>query len=183
MENEAQNRVGVEAIFTKVLPNLPSLQLWQTYLDHIRRYYNVTTDQSQQASQINHAAYNAVLDAVGIDKDSGKLWQDFLQFIKSTPGVVGGSNWQDQQKMDVLRKAYQRAICIPTQSVESIWKEYSNFEMGLNKLTVWALFLPLSVTGSALIIYSRAANSFKRNHRPTCLLAAHTLSFKTLRGT
>jgi cleavage stimulation factor subunit 3 len=185
MENEAQNRAGVEAIFNKTLADLPSLQLWQTYLDHIRRYYNVTTDQSQQASQINHAAYNAVLDAVGIDKDSGKLWQDFLQFIKSTPGAVGGSNWQDQQKMDVLRKAYQRAICIPTQSVESIWKEYSAFEMGLNKLTVCIkifFFFGLCEC-KALIVWRRAANSSRRNRRPTCPLAARTLSFKTLHAT
>jgi cleavage stimulation factor subunit 3 len=85
---------------------------------------------------VNHQAYEAVLDAIGIDKESGKIWQDYIQFIKSGPGIVGGSTWQDQQKMDLLRKVYQRAICIPTQVVESIWREYSTFEMSLNKLTV-----------------------------------------------
>jgi cleavage stimulation factor subunit 3 len=125
MENEAGNKAGVEAVFQKTLADLPSLRLWSAYLDHIRRYFNVAIDQSPQASQINHAAYNSVLDAVGIDKDSGKIWQDFIQFIKSMPGVVGGNSWQDQQKMDVLRKAYTRATCIPTQAVESIWKEYT----------------------------------------------------------
>ena len=38
--------------------------------------------------------------------------------------------------MDVLRKAYQRAICIPLNNVESIWQEYNQFENGLNKMTV-----------------------------------------------
>ena len=85
---------------------------------------------------MNHSAYEAVIEAVGIDKDAGKLWQDYIQFIKSGPGVLGGTHWQDQQKMDLLRKAYQRAICIPTQAVESLWREYNAFEMSLNKLTV-----------------------------------------------
>lgn len=131
----------MEAIFNKTLKDIPSLPLWSAYLDHIRRYYNITIDKSGQASQVNHAAYEAVLDAVGIDKESGKVWQDYIQFVKSGPGMVGGSSWQDQQKMDLLRKIYQRAICVPTQAVETIWKEYSNFEMSLNKLTVSTTFL------------------------------------------
>lgn len=136
LESEVGNRAGVEGIFNKVLKNLPHLQLWCTYLDHIRRYYNIAVDKSGTASQTNHAAYEAVLDIVGIDKDAGKLWQDYISFIKSGPGVIGQSDWQGQQKMDLLRKAYQRAVCIPTQAVEAIWKDYTNFEMGLNKMTV-----------------------------------------------
>ena len=104
MEGEAGNRKEVEDLFGKALPSMPSLPLWSTYLDHIRRYFNITTDKTGTASQVTHAAYEAVLDAVGIDKDSGKLWQDYIQFIKSGAGVVGGSTWQDQQKMDLLPK-------------------------------------------------------------------------------
>lgn len=136
MESEAGNRPAVEAIFGRKLKDLASLSLWSAYLDHIRRYFNIASDKAGNASQINHAAYEAVLDAVGIDKDSGQLWLDYIQFIKTSPGSIGGTTWQDQQKMDLLRKAYQRAICIPMQAVETIWKEYSNFEMTLNKMTV-----------------------------------------------
>jgi cleavage stimulation factor subunit 3 len=77
-----------------------------------------------------------VLESVGIDKDAGKLWQDFIEFIKSGPGTLGKQDWQSQSKMDLLRKAYQDAISIPTQAVETLWKDYSNFENGLNKMTV-----------------------------------------------
>jgi cleavage stimulation factor subunit 3 len=38
--------------------------------------------------------------------------------------------------MDALRKVYQRAICIPLNNVEALWKAYDAFESGLNKLTV-----------------------------------------------
>ena len=136
LESEANNRAGVESIFHKTLKDIPHLQLWRTYLDHIRRYFNIAVDKSGTASQTNHAAYDAVLDAVGIDKDAGNLWQDFITFIKSGPGVLGQQDWQSQSKMDLLRKAYQDAISVPTQAVEAIWKDYSMFENSLNKMTV-----------------------------------------------
>ena len=136
MENDIDNRNGVESIFNNTLLHIPSVELWSMYLDHIRRYNNVTTDVSGSARNLIYQAYDLALTNIGIDKDSGKIWQDFIQFIKSGPGNVGGSNWQDQQKMDLLRKAYQRGICVPTQAVNNLWKEYNSFEMGLNNLTV-----------------------------------------------
>ena len=106
------------------------------YLDHIRRHNNLTTDSSGQARQIIHQAYDVAMQYVGLDKDSGKLWVDYIQFIKSGPGIIGGSNWQDQQKMDLLRKIYQRAICIPTEKTNPLWKEYDGLEKVLNMMTV-----------------------------------------------
>jgi cleavage stimulation factor subunit 3 len=35
--------------------------------------------------------------------------------------------------MDLLRKVYQRAIENPMHNLESIWKEYDQFENSLNK--------------------------------------------------
>ena len=144
MENEAQNRNGMETIFNNTLLNIPNIELWSLYLDHVRRHNNTTTDTSGSARQIIYQAYDLALKNIGIDKDSGKLWQDYIQFLRSGPGNIGGSSWQDQQKMDQLRKAYQRAICIPMKSVETLWKEYDKFEMGLNKTTVCIVTRPLA---------------------------------------
>ena len=126
----------VEQVFERVLLQLPNLQLWSLYLDYVRRRHNLTTDTSGTARSVLSQTYEFVLQNVGIDKDSGRIWQDYVQFLRSGPGAVGGSSWQDQQKMDQLRKAYQRAICIPTSAVNILWKEYDAFEMGINKMTV-----------------------------------------------
>ena len=136
MENEANNRTAVEKIFNRALRELPYLGLWSMYLDHIRRHNNIAMDPSGRARQIINSAYDIALQHIGLDKESGKIWQDYVQFLKSGPGIVGGSTWQDQQKMDSLRSVYQRAICIPTQSTNLLWKEYDGFEMSLNKTTV-----------------------------------------------
>lgn len=136
MENDVNNRTAVEKIFNRALRELPYLGLWSMYLDHIRRHNNIAMDPSGLARQTINSAYDIALQHIGLDKESGKIWQDYVQFLKSGPGVVGGSTWQDQQKMDSLRSVYQRAICIPTQFTNLLWKEYDGFEMSLNKITV-----------------------------------------------
>lgn len=93
------------------------------------------TDTSGQARTIINSGYEFVLNVVGIDKDSAPVWRDYIDFIKSSPGNPGGTGWQDAQKMDTLRKAYQRAVVVPHAQVQTLWKEYDLFETGLNKMT------------------------------------------------
>jgi cleavage stimulation factor subunit 3 len=136
MELQNSEFFQLEQIFNNALLSVPNVQLWSVYLDYIRRRNNLTTDADGSARRIINAAYEFALQKVGIDKDSANIWQDYVQFIRTGPGTVGGTNWQDQQKVDTLRKVYQRAICVPTQVVNILWKEYDQFEMGLNKMTV-----------------------------------------------
>ncbi|KAL8771700.1 MAG: hypothetical protein Q9209_002891 [Squamulea sp. 1 TL-2023] len=135
IENDANNLKAKEEIFVRVLHNLPNLQLWSAYIDHCRRMNNIEKDTTGAARRIITQAYDVALDNIGLDKDSGCLWQEYIQFLKSRPGHAGGSSWQEQQKMDQLRAAYQRAVKVPTQATQSLWKEYDQFEMGINKAT------------------------------------------------
>jgi cleavage stimulation factor subunit 3 len=136
MELENDEFYRMEQIFTRSLPSIPNVQLWSLYLNYIRRRNNLTMDTTGNARQIITQAYEFVLANIGIDKDSGFIWQEYLKFLKSGPGTVGGTTWQDGQKMDTLRKKYQAAVRIPTQSIQSLWTEYSLFENSLNKVTV-----------------------------------------------
>jgi len=115
--------------------NVPNVQLWTVYLNYIRRRNDISDGRTEARATLSQS-YEFVLDNIGVDKESGKIWQDYIQFIRSGPGQISGSSWQDQQKMDQLRKAYQRAICVPMSTVNQLWKEYDQFEMGLNKMTV-----------------------------------------------
>jgi len=126
--------VAAEALFGKCLKDVLNPKLWTVYLDYIRRR-NDLSDSSGQARLTVTQSYEFVLDHIGLDKESGRIWQEYIQFINVGPGIIGGSSWQDQQKMDQLRKAYQRAICVPISNINVLWKEYDQFEMGLNKMT------------------------------------------------
>jgi cleavage stimulation factor subunit 3 len=138
MELSHDNFFEAEQIFSKSLLSVPNVQLWSVYLNYIRRRNDLTKDDTGRARITISQAYDFVLSNIGLDKDSGKIWQEYVQFIRSAPGQIGGSGWQDQQKMDQLRKAYQRAICVPMTNVNALWKEYDQFEMSLNKITVSA---------------------------------------------
>lgn len=139
MELELDNFSAAENIFGRSLLTVPNVQLWSTYLNYIRRRNDLTNDVTGGARSTISQAYDFVLGNIGIDKDSGKIWHEFIQFIRSAPGQIGGSSWQDQQKMDQLRKAYQRAVMVPTSALNTLWKEYDQFEMQLNKTTVSVL--------------------------------------------
>ncbi|KAI1433799.1 hypothetical protein GGR50DRAFT_666478 [Xylaria sp. CBS 124048] len=134
MELSLDNFAQAEGIFSRTLFAVPHVQLWTAYLNYVRRRNNLN-DSTGQARQTVSQAYEFVLNNIGQDRDAGAIWQDYISFVKSGPGQLGGTNWQDQQKMDLLRKAYQRAICIPIANLNSFWKDYDQFELGLNKMT------------------------------------------------
>ncbi|KAK8041407.1 mRNA 3'-end-processing protein RNA14 [Apiospora phragmitis] len=148
-ELSLDNFAEAEQIFQRTLMTIPSVQLWTAYLRCIRRR-NDLHDGTGQARQIVNQSYEFVLDNIGHDRDSGKMWHDYIQFIKSGPGQIDGKGWQDMQKMDVLRKAYQRAICIPMSNLNILWKEYDQFELGINKVACSGSKIP---TGEIAFVY------------------------------
>lgn len=135
MESELEELNRVERLFERSITSNPHVGLWSTYINYIRRVHNVTIDEARARTIITQV-YEFVLDSVGIDVNSGKIWLDYIEFVKSGPGALGGQNWQDMQKMDTLRKIYQRAIAVPMNATLEIWREYDKFELGLNKATV-----------------------------------------------
>ncbi|KAF4967181.1 hypothetical protein FZEAL_10567 [Fusarium zealandicum] len=135
MELGLDNFVDAEQLFGRCLMTVPNVKLWTVYLNYIRRRNDLNNDPAGQARRTITQSYEFVIDNIGMDRDSGNIWQDYVQFVKNAPGQIGGTGWQDQQKMDQLRKVYQRAIAVPMLTVNNLWKEYDQFEMGLNKMT------------------------------------------------
>jgi cleavage stimulation factor subunit 3 len=73
----------VEEIFQKSLPVAWSVEMFNFYLDYIRRMNNVLTGGEQARTTISQA-YEFIINVVGVDKDSGNIWADYLDFVKSS---------------------------------------------------------------------------------------------------
>jgi cleavage stimulation factor subunit 3 len=73
----------VEEIFQKSLPVAWSVELFQFYLDYIRRRNDVFTGGELARTTIIQA-YEFVISTIGLDKDSGRIWADYLDFVKSS---------------------------------------------------------------------------------------------------
>lgn len=135
MELSQENRPAAENIFHRTLLKLPSLELWHEYLNYLRRINPLVNDTDGSKRKTISSAFDLLLDNVGMDPDSGPIWREWIEFIKGGPGVTGGQGWQDHQKVDLLRKAYQRAVRLPHSELTKLWKEYDNFELTVNKQT------------------------------------------------
>ena len=127
----------MEEIFAKsLLSTHNSIDLWRLYLKYVRQTnaFVAGEEAQEQKNKKNLVlkAFEAAVAAVGFSHLSGALWGDYIAYVKEVPA---DSFYEEQQKMDSLRKLYHRAIAIPNSHLEIIWKEYDSFENGLNSLT------------------------------------------------
>ena len=126
----------VEAIFSRCLRQSTSVDLWRFYITYARRTNAIDPadpERAKAARTVVGKSFDFALAHIGIDREAGPIWRDYLAFLRE--GVTAGQ-WEEQQRMDALRKTYQRAICIPLGEVEQIWTEYNYFEQSINKMTV-----------------------------------------------
>jgi hypothetical protein len=78
------------------------------------------------------------VDTTNLDKGAKKTQDDlsvtFLHFIFWCSQPRG--QFDEGQKITLLRKAYQRAIELPIHNLEAIWKDYDSWENELNPTLV-----------------------------------------------
>ncbi|KAK4046434.1 mRNA 3'-end-processing protein rna14 [Microbotryomycetes sp. JL201] len=134
----------VQEIFLRCLRPSTSVALWKFYLDFVRRRNPVDvaqTEQSKAARATITKAFEFAINHIGQDRKAGEIWYEYLAFLKE-----GGNRgtWEDQQKMDALRKAYQRAVQVPLDNVEQIWQDYNQFENTMSKMTAKKFVAELS---------------------------------------
>lgn len=120
-----------EALFQKCFAITENVDLCRLYVDYVRSVTDMITGGDKARATIIQA-FEFAIDKVGIDVQSGSLWQDYINFIKSwTPGA----NWEQQQKIDLIRKVYKKALVVPTENIEPLWSQYTKWENELNQAT------------------------------------------------
>ncbi|WFC99890.1 mRNA 3'-end-processing protein rna14 [Malassezia yamatoensis] len=138
MELAHSNFQRVDAIFIRCLRTTMSIELWQYYLQYTRRVNPLpplTGEDNSPREQTRHIledAYDFALKHIGWHHESGVIWQDYLNLVREREAR---GSWQEGQKMDLLRKIFRRAVVIPINQVEAIWREYDAYENALNKVT------------------------------------------------
>ena len=157
-------------IFDKSLLKVLNVDLWMMYIHYVRRRYSLQGAEFQTNYKIINEVFQFALKTIGIDKDAGKVWQDYIAFLKSGPGTLGGGSWQDGAKADQIRAAYQRALAIPTEAVTQLWRDYDSFETGLSKMNGRKHLQEMSATymtaRQAHVQLSNITSGLKRSTRP-----------------
>ena len=110
-----QDHGRVASLFQSVLIKLPSVSLWQKYIDYVQ----VTAPDSLQQ------AYERALDNIGLDFNAGPLWRAYIAYIDAKPAL---SAYEAMKKQTQLRQIYRKCTQIPSLMVEMLWKSYDAFE-------------------------------------------------------
>ncbi|GJE94378.1 HAT and Suf domain-containing protein [Phanerochaete sordida] len=116
-----------EGLFKRSLKTSPFVDLWKYYLRYVQQMNTAPTNKDTVRK-----AYEFALNHIGHDKESGSIWSDYIQFLKD---LEAATPWEEGQKNDAIRKAYQRVVQIPTDNVKRLWEEWQEWENGLNKIT------------------------------------------------
>ncbi|KAJ2365357.1 mRNA 3'-end-processing protein rna14, partial [Coemansia sp. RSA 2607] len=137
------NNASAETVFNNNLFNVPSLELWQCYLNYVLKTnanaHGVVESHEGRATVTD--CYKLVLENVGFDREAGKIWMDYINFLSS---MQTSAPYEEHQKIKLLRETYQAAVVIPMAKVEEIWKQYDAFENRVDRTTVKQMLSKLS---------------------------------------
>ncbi|KAI0221672.1 mRNA 3'-end-processing protein rna14 [Massospora cicadina] len=134
-----------EALFTRCTPHVISLDIFKLYLQYIKQT-NSTPEGLPRGPTERHVitlAYEYALLRVGFDKDAGPIWLEYIAFLKR---VETYNAWEQQHAVDKIRKVYHQATAIPTLLLDTIWKDYEQFELSVNRATAKRLIAERSPT-------------------------------------
>lgn len=130
-EMNRQDFKKVELLFAKCVTAVDHVELFRLYVNYVRRVNDVITG-GEKARGIVIQAFEFAINRVGIDIKSCDLWNDYLEFLKAwTPAA----SWEQQQKVDLIRKVYKRLLAIPTEKIEQLWSVYTKWENEINSST------------------------------------------------
>lgn len=123
----ANNNDATKQIFSRCLLNCLHVGLWRCYIRFISR---VNENKGVEGRDETRKAFEFMLYHIGTDIASGPLWMEYISFLKS---LLATTVQEESQRMTNVRKAYQKAILIPTHHIEQLWKDYENFENSVSR--------------------------------------------------
>ncbi|AAS52057.1 ADR137Wp [Eremothecium gossypii ATCC 10895] len=171
-ELEQEESGQVETLLAKCLSGElmnNDIYLWSTYLGYVRRKNNTVTG-GEEARGTVLKAYELVMEKCAVfEPRSMQFWQDYLQFLEQWKPV---SKWEEQSRVEILRKLYKRLLCLPVESLERYWEKYTQWEQEVNQLTARKFIGELSASYmNARSLYQEWSNLTKglRRSLPTKL--------------
>ncbi|XP_035663153.1 cleavage stimulation factor subunit 3-like [Branchiostoma floridae] len=126
-EMKARNYERVEKLFQRCLMKVLNIDLWKCYLNYVRETKGSLPSYREKMAQ----AYDFALDKMGMDIMSYQIWSDYISFLK---GVEAVGSYAENQRITAVRRVYQRGCVNPMVNIEQLWREYNQYETGINPI-------------------------------------------------
>ena len=125
-----QDFSAADELFSKCITKCRNVDLWMSYLRMIKRQTvgavaKQMPEQHSLARKALEAAFERATENVGLSGNSGPLWREYVEFVRDWPDASG---MDPGRKLQALRIVYQRALCIPMDALDTLWKEYESLE-------------------------------------------------------
>ncbi|KAF4513873.1 UNVERIFIED_CONTAM: hypothetical protein B566_EDAN017209 [Ephemera danica] len=114
-------------LFQRCLMKVLNIELWKLYLTYVRETKATLASYKEKMAQ----AYDFTLEKMGMDIQSYSMWNDYVNFLK---GVDAVGSYAENQRISAVRKVYQRGVVNPMTNIEQLWKDYIQFEQGINPI-------------------------------------------------
>ncbi|CAK8683477.1 unnamed protein product [Clavelina lepadiformis] len=126
-EMKSRNYEKVEKLFQRCLMRVLNIDLWKCYLTYVRETKSGLSSYREKMAQ----AYDFALEKIGMDIMSYQIWADYVTFLKSVEAV---GSYAENQRITAVRRVYQRGCVNPMISIEQLWREYTQYEQGINAI-------------------------------------------------
>lgn len=108
------------------------LSLWLSYITYVRKKNDIITG-GEEARNIVIQAFQVVVDKCAIfEPKSIQFWNEYLHFLEHWKPV---NKFEEQQRVQYIRKLYKTLLCQPMDCLESMWQRYTQWEQDVNQLT------------------------------------------------
>lgn len=140
-ENYSEYYIGqgdttmAEEILKKAAPECWNLGVWNKYLNMLSTKFrellsSKTSAEVYQKEKLNcENMFNIAVSCVGWAIDSYLLWKNYIDFVNSWPE---NEAMEAARKITTVRKVFQKALAIPIDQADNLWKEYETFERARN---------------------------------------------------
>ncbi|KAM3574200.1 hypothetical protein VYU27_003841 [Nannochloropsis oceanica] len=142
------NFAEVDNIFRQCLLEVPSVDLYLLYVARVRKTNpaslgdgaspDVVAEQRERVT----AAFELAVRQVGVLVDAAPLWWDYIRYVEAWRDEGGredggsyGAVAEAGSKIATLRKVYHRAVLVPLDGLDELWRAYEAWEKGLNEHT------------------------------------------------
>lgn len=136
---------AIRGLFGKCLIPCPSALLWRKYCAYMANTHDITSEEGVATMK---SVYEYSVDIVGEDADAADVWLEYCGFLRRAPATLIVADVKPEQAESardvVVRRCYQRAIMVPLNKLDVVYKEYEAFENEKNKALARALLQDLA---------------------------------------
>lgn len=120
-------------VFERSIKAIHHVDIWDMYIKISLKLNESSEPDGKPITDVRNSlvqSYERALKHIGLDFNSSDIWLNYIEEVSSWKME---SPTDESERISLLRRIFQRAVCIPLSNIEHLWKKYDQFESNLDK--------------------------------------------------